>query len=130
MAKHEEENLADLLFGLIAVRESFLNRNQLHLVLEAQEEALAEGEYIPLGEVCLRDGHLPPEAVREAVEELTPLIEAAAPGLSNARWVAYRLLEGDHRVRQALLSGELAALASGSSGEANAESSVTAEEAP
>lgn len=49
----------------------------------------------------------PPE-VEEAVRELIPMIEAAAPGLPNARWVAMRLLDGDHRVRQALLSGELA----------------------
>jgi len=50
----------------------------------------------------------PPDNVREAVEELVPLIEEVAPGLPNARWVAMRLLDGDHRVRQALLSGELA----------------------
>ncbi|MFQ5882896.1 MAG: FeoB small GTPase domain-containing protein [Candidatus Methylomirabilales bacterium] len=52
----------------------------------------------------------PPPDVRHAVEELLPLIESVAPGLPNARWVAYRLLEGDHRVRQALPSGELAQL--------------------
>lgn len=52
----------------------------------------------------------PPPEVRGAVDELLPLIESLAPGLPNARWVAYRLLEGDHRVRQALLSGELAGL--------------------
>jgi ferrous iron transport protein B len=49
-------------------------------------------------------------AVQRAVDELVPLIEDAAPGLPNARWVAMRLLDGDHRVRQALLSGELAGL--------------------
>jgi Fe2+ transport system protein B len=47
-------------------------------------------------------------AFQNAVTELVPLIESAAPGLPNARWVAMRLLDGDHRVRQALLSGELA----------------------
>jgi len=52
----------------------------------------------------------PPAEVRSAMDELLPLIESLAPGLPNARWVAYRLLEGDHRVRQALLSGELAGL--------------------
>lgn len=46
-------------------------------------------------------------ASQRAVEELLPLIESAAPGLPNARWVAMRLLDGDHRVRQALLRGEL-----------------------
>lgn len=45
---------------------------------------------------------------KQAVDELLPLIEQAAPGLPNARWVAMRLLDGDHRVRQALLNGELA----------------------
>jgi ferrous iron transport protein B len=51
----------------------------------------------------------PPPEVREAVDELLPLIEQVAPGIPNARWIAYRLLEGDHRVRQALLAGELGA---------------------
>ena len=52
----------------------------------------------------------PPPEVRHAVEELLHLANGLAPRLPNARWVAYRLLEGDHRVRQALLSGELAQL--------------------
>ena len=40
-----------------------------------------------------------------------PLVHLLAPGLPNARWVAYRLIEGDHQIREALWSGELAALA-------------------
>ncbi len=52
----------------------------------------------------------PPPEVERAVRELIPMIESLAPGLPNARWVAMRLLDGDHRVRQALLSGELAEL--------------------
>ncbi len=51
----------------------------------------------------------PPE-VQQAVNELVPLIERLAPDLPNARWVALRLLDGDHKIRQALLSGELAEL--------------------
>lgn len=50
-------------------------------------------------------------AVQQAVAELLPLIERVAPGLPNARWVAIRLLDGDHRVRQALLRGELPGVA-------------------
>jgi ferrous iron transport protein B len=46
-----------------------------------------------------------------AVADLAPLINEAAPGLPNARWVAMRLLDGDLRVRQALLNGELAHIA-------------------
>ena len=52
----------------------------------------------------------PPEEVAAAVNELVPMIEQLAPGLPNARWVAFRLLDGDHKVRQALLSGELAGI--------------------
>jgi ferrous iron transport protein B len=48
--------------------------------------------------------------VERAVTELAPMIEELAPGLPNARWIALRLLDGDHKVRQALLSGELAGL--------------------
>lgn len=49
----------------------------------------------------------PPEQLKNAVDELLPMIEQIAPGIPNARWIAYRLLEGDHQVQQALLSGEL-----------------------
>lgn len=52
----------------------------------------------------------PPE-LEAAIEELAPMIEEFAPGLPNARWIAFRLLDGDHRIREALLSGELAQLA-------------------
>jgi len=52
----------------------------------------------------------PPAEVERAVDDLIPMIESLAPGLPNARWVAMRLLDGDHRVRQALLSGEMAEL--------------------
>jgi ferrous iron transport protein B len=51
--------------------------------------------------------------VAEAVDELTDLLEAAYPGLPNARWVAMRLLEGDPRVESAVETGELAELAEG-----------------
>jgi GTPase len=45
-----------------------------------------------------------------AVAELVPMIEAAYPGVPNARWIAIRLLDGDARVEGALRSGELSAL--------------------
>lgn len=47
---------------------------------------------------------------RRAVSELVPMIEAAAPAVPNPRWIAIRLLDGDARVEQALLSGQLADL--------------------
>lgn len=64
-----------------------------------------------------------PAEVREAIGSLVPQIEAIAPGVPNARWIALRLLDGDHRVREALLSGELSALASRQLDHAPAESS-------
>ena len=54
----------------------------------------------------------PPAELREAIDELVPMIEAVAPGIPNARWIAYRLLEGDLQVRQALLANKLGTLAS------------------
>jgi GTPase len=48
---------------------------------------------------------------QKAVQELAGMIEAQIPGIPNARWLAIRLLDGDARVQEALLSGELAQLA-------------------
>ena len=49
---------------------------------------------------------------QRAVAELVPLIEQAAPGVPNARWIAIRLLDGDAQVEEALKTGRLAALVS------------------
>jgi ferrous iron transport protein B len=50
----------------------------------------------------------PPPHVAAALAELAPLAALAAPDAEKPRWIAYRLLDGDHRVRQALAVGELA----------------------
>src|SRR5262245_46921159 len=47
---------------------------------------------------------------QRAVAELVPLIEQAATGVPNARWIAIRLLDGDAEVEGALTSGRLADL--------------------
>jgi len=52
----------------------------------------------------------PPE-VEAAVNELAADLRQQVPDLAHAEWIAYRLLDGDHRIRQALASGELAQLA-------------------
>lgn len=46
-------------------------------------------------------------AIKRALARLVPQIEAAFPGLPNARWVALRLLDGDERLMQAVRQGEL-----------------------
>ncbi len=48
--------------------------------------------------------------IRRALDRLVPRIEAAFPGLPNARWVALRLLDGDERIAAALRNGELGEL--------------------
>ena len=45
--------------------------------------------------------------VERAVATLAPAIEAAFPGLPNARWVALRLLNADERVREAVRTGDI-----------------------
>ncbi len=49
------------------------------------------------------------EAAR-SLDQLAAMVDAAYPGLPNARWVAMRLLEGDKRVEKAIASGELGEL--------------------
>ncbi len=67
-----------------------------------------------------RPKHTP--ELKAAIDELAVKINEAAPGIPNARWIAYRLLDGDHRIRQALVSGELASLAQSQSGPIEAQS--------
>lgn len=55
-----------------------------------------------------RRGH-EPAGLRPVVEEMTRAVQAAYPALTHARWVAWRLLDGDDRVIQALRRGELGA---------------------
>ena len=45
---------------------------------------------------------------QSAVNTLVEMIQQIAPDVPNARWLAIRLLDGDAKVQQALLSGELA----------------------
>lgn len=47
---------------------------------------------------------------RRSVEELSGMIARLIPNIPNARWLAIRLLDGDARVEEALLNGELADL--------------------
>lgn len=51
-----------------------------------------------------------PAELEAEIQQLVPLVQQFAPDLPNARWVACRLAEGDVRLREALLSGELARL--------------------
>jgi len=47
------------------------------------------------------------------VNGLARKVEAAFPNLTNARWVALRLLDGDSTIAQAVRQGELGELEGG-----------------
>jgi ferrous iron transport protein B len=49
--------------------------------------------------------------LKKAIDQLVERIEENHPGLTNARWVALRLLEGDQRMVEAVRNGELQSLA-------------------
>ena len=49
--------------------------------------------------------------LREAVDSLMGMLEERFPGIPHARWVALRLLEGDRRIADAIVSGEFGELA-------------------
>jgi ferrous iron transport protein B len=73
------------------------------------EELLQTMHEVATGETVCKPYRLKNEspAIRQALDELVPKIEAAFPDLPNARWVALRLLDGDQRIIEAVQKGEL-----------------------
>ncbi len=75
------------------------------------DDLLAAVESVIAGRVALKPRTAPtPTSLQEGVEKLVSMIQEMYPGLPNARWIAYRLIEGDHRLTQAIESGELGTL--------------------
>jgi Fe2+ transport system protein B len=50
------------------------------------------------------------EPIEKSLVELSAKIEEQFPGLPNSRWVAFRLLEGDDRIMEAVKNNELGEL--------------------
>ena len=48
-----------------------------------------------------------PEKIRSAVDKLSKELQKQFPDLPNSRWIALRLLEGDKRIKEALLKGDI-----------------------
>ena len=48
--------------------------------------------------------------LNKAVDELQQDLESTYPELANTRWIALRLLDGDERIEEALINGELQGL--------------------
>jgi Fe2+ transport system protein B len=71
-------------------------------LLRAIEE-IASGAFVPNP----RQVNHQSESLERALAELVPQIEAEFPHLPNARWVALRLLDGDHSIIQAIREGTL-----------------------
>lgn len=74
---------------------------------------IASIHQVATGQYVCRPYHLrnePPE-LKRAVDTLVRQLEAAFPGLPQARWIALRLLDGDERISRALREGELEAWA-------------------
>ncbi len=76
---------------------------------EGLPELLAAIHDVATGQTICKPRHVRSEspAIKQALATLVPQIEAAFPGLPNARWVALRLLDGDERLIQAIRRGEL-----------------------
>jgi ferrous iron transport protein B len=49
-----------------------------------------------------------PNNIEKAVKRLSAEIEKEFSGITNSRWIAFRLLEGDTQIIEALKTGELA----------------------
>lgn len=54
-----------------------------------------------------RRNHSGPPEMQQAMKKVALQLERRFPGLTNAHWVALRLLEGDARIAEAVLTGEL-----------------------
>jgi len=48
--------------------------------------------------------------LKEKLDQLVPLIESTFLGIHNAEWIAIRLIEGDEKIRQALIDGNFNSL--------------------
>jgi ferrous iron transport protein B len=77
------------------------------------DELLSTVAQVAAGEIVCRPHRIERRSKRaeSVVAELAGSIERSLPGLSNARWVAMRLLDGDARLENALRNGELVDLA-------------------
>jgi ferrous iron transport protein B len=49
-----------------------------------------------------------PKNIEKSVQELSETIEKEYPNISNSRWIAFRLLEGDNQIIEALRTGKIA----------------------
>ncbi|MEW5988066.1 MAG: FeoB small GTPase domain-containing protein [Chloroflexota bacterium] len=87
--------------GVPVVPTAARQREGLGLLLQMMDE-VATGRTTPQP----RHTYQGPPALQRAVAALVARLEAAFPGLPNARWVALRLLDRDERIMEAVRRGE------------------------
>jgi ferrous iron transport protein B len=95
------------------------------------DELLSTVAGVASGEIACKPHRLErrSRAVERIVSDLTNAVETSLPGLSNSRWLALRLLDGDARIEEALRSGELVELATGEAAAKTVGSNVLARNA-
>jgi Fe2+ transport system protein B len=72
-------------------------------------ELLATINRVALGEIVCKPHQLKSlsTSIEQSVQKLAKKIEDQYPGLPNSRWLAFRLLEGDDRITEAVSNNEL-----------------------
>jgi ferrous iron transport protein B len=88
--------------GVPVVPVAARRREGLDPLLQAVHE-VASGRTVCTGYRTPND----PPALKQAVGVLVRQLRLTFPGLPNARWIALRLLEGDHRIIEAVRRREL-----------------------
>lgn len=76
---------------------------------QGMQELLKNIHAVATGEFVCKPHRIKNESkeLKYALNKLTSLVEAQFPGLTNSRWVALRLLEGDQHIIDAIKTGEL-----------------------
>ncbi|MFQ5639312.1 MAG: FeoB small GTPase domain-containing protein [bacterium] len=79
---------------------------------EGMSDLLAAMSQVAMGEVVCKPHRIQSgsKELKNSIDQLAGDIEAAFPGITNARWVALRLLDGDSRMIEAVKAGELSDL--------------------
>jgi Fe2+ transport system protein B len=79
---------------------------------EGVEVLLATMDEVATGKLVSRPRRIQSysRSLEQAISTLVTQIQSAFPGLSNARWVALRLLEGDQSIVEAVRTGDLGQL--------------------
>lgn len=75
---------------------------------EGLKELLKAIADVATGQIVCRPHRLSsePPRLKHAVSQLTTAIQSTYPNLPNTRWLAFRLLDGDQRIAEAIQAGE------------------------